>query len=81
MSTEIAGMSFVLGILALVVVLASQVLKTWQARLTSKAEVARDEAYRKLAEESTSVQQKMAKDLADLHVRIASIEKMLREVD
>lgn len=51
------------------------------------AEIARDEAYRKLAEEAISVQQKTAKqqekivnDLSEIKVRIDAIEKMLREV-
>ena len=81
----IGGMAFVLVILALITIIAvvaiSQVLKNTRAKTISMTEIARDEAYRKLAEEAVSIQQKMAEDLADLRVRIASMEKMLREVE
>lgn len=42
------------------------------------ADIARDEAYRKLAEEAVPVQKKLEENLADLRVRVASMEKMLR---
>lgn len=78
----IGGMVFVLVLLVpLAVVLVWQGFKTWQIRTTSRAEIARDEAYRKLAEEAISLQKKIAEDLSDLRIRIASIEKMFREVD
>ena len=81
----IGGMAFVLVILALITIIAvvaiSQVLKNTRAKTISMTEIARDEAYRKLAEEAVSIQQKMAEELADLRVRIASMEKMLREVE
>ncbi len=81
----IGGMGFVLVILSLITILAtvviSQGLKTARAKTVSMAEIARDEAYRKLAEEAVSVQRKIAEDLSDLRTRIVSMEKMLREVD
>jgi len=81
----IGGMGFVLIILALITILAaiivSQVLKTTRAKMASMAQVTRDEAYRKLAEEAVSAQQKMALDIADMKERIAAIEKMLREIE
>lgn len=85
----IGGMIFVLVLLVpLAVVLAWQGLRLWQMRITSTAEIARDEAYRKLAEEAVIVQQKMAedqqkivKDLSEMKERINAMEKMLREVD
>lgn len=82
---ELPGMVFVLVILSLITIVAvvviSQALKTARAKTMSMAEIARDEAYRKLAEEAVSVQRKISEDLADLRVRVASMEKMLREVD
>jgi len=82
---EFAGMGFVLVILTLFtivcVVVISQVLKTARAKTVSMAEIARDEAYRKLAEEAISAQRKIAEDLSDLRTRVASMEKLLREVD
>jgi hypothetical protein len=80
MSIEIAEMGFVLGILTLGLVLVSQGLKTWQAKNKYMAEISRDEAYRKLAEESTVKQRQMANDLSDLRTRVANIEKMLRDI-
>ncbi|SFR05199.1 hypothetical protein [Desulfoscipio geothermicus] len=75
-------MAFVLVILTLftivAVVVITQALKTARAKTKSMAEIARDEAYRKLAEEAVSVQQKIAEDLSDVRVRIASMEKMLQ---
>lgn len=87
----IGGMGFVLFILTLITILAvviiSQVLKTSRAKTQGMAEIARDEAYRKLAEESISVQRKMTEDhqkivndLSEMKERINAIEKMLREV-
>lgn len=80
--SQIGGMVFVLLLLVpLAVVLVWQGFRTWQKRISSKAEIARDEAYRKLAEEAILVQTKILEELSDLRVRVASIEKMLREVD
>lgn len=77
----LAGMVFVLGILTLIVVLVSQGLKTWRVKTTSMAVLARDQAYRQLAEESVAAQKKMARDLSDLRERVTAMEKMLREVE
>ncbi|NLF46448.1 MAG: hypothetical protein GX581_10265 [Syntrophomonadaceae bacterium] len=88
----IGGMGFVLVILALItiitVVVVSQALKTQRTKTMSMAEIARDEAYRKLAEEAVSVQrkitgeqQKIVSDLSEMKERIISMEKMLREVE
>ncbi|MEL7567801.1 MAG: hypothetical protein AAGU27_23390 [Dehalobacterium sp.] len=85
MNNEFAGMSFALVILILVtivaVILIWQLFKSWQIKMASRAEIARDEAYRKLAEEAVSVQKKIGEDLSDLRTRIESIEKILREVE
>ncbi|EHQ91676.1 hypothetical protein [Desulfosporosinus youngiae] len=94
MNEQIIGigeMGFVLFILTLItiviVVLISQIFKSLRARASSMAEIARDEAYRKLAEESILVQRKMAEgqqtivnDLSEMKARINAIEKILREV-
>jgi predicted transcriptional regulator len=85
MNVGFVEMGFVLAVLAMFTVVAVVViwqgLKTARAKTQSTAEIARDEAYRKLAEEAVSVQRKMADDLSDLRARIISMEKMLREVD
>lgn len=88
----IGGMGFVLFILTLITIVAvvviSQVLKTSRAKAASMAEIARDEAYRKLAEKAVSAQQMIAgeqqrisKDLAEMKGSIQAMEKMLREVE
>lgn len=88
----IGGMGFVLVILTLITIIAvvviTQALKTQRAKNASMAEIARDEAYRKLAEEALSVQRKiseeqqiMASDLSLMKERILSMEKMLREIE
>jgi len=88
----IGGMGFVLVILALLTVIIvaaiTQGTKIVKARTMSAAQIARDEAYRKLAEEAVSAQQKIAndqqkimKDLAEMKQSIYAMEKMLREVE
>lgn len=86
---QIGGMMFVILLLVpLAVVVAWQGFKTWQTRMSTREQIARDEAYRRLAEETVSVQQKivenqqrMMKDLSDMKKSINAVEKMLREID
>lgn len=65
-----------------------QVFKTNRAKSENAAVIAQEQAYRKLAEEATSVQNRTAAELhqltegmADLRVRVTTIERMLREVE
>ena len=65
-----------------------QAFKTWQSRIATRGLVAQDEAYRKLAEEATAAQRKiadeqrrMAEDLAEVRSRLAAIEKLLHDVE
>jgi type VI protein secretion system component VasK len=72
-----AAASIVLaGSFALVIVVVWQVAVTWRARIVAS----RDRAYQQLAEEAVATQRQAAADLADLRERVASIEKLLREV-
>lgn len=91
MNQDMIGYGFALVILCLVtvmlVVIIYQVFKNWRAKIATAAEIARDEAYRKLAEEAITVQrktaedqQKITRDISEMKERINSIEKMLREV-
>ena len=80
-SDEVFALAIITMLFILVVVLVWQGFKTWQARTVSLAEIAREEAYRKLAEEAVAVQQKMAADLKDLRTRITAMEKILRDVE
>jgi len=85
MNMHYAGMWFALAmslmITVFIVVLIQQIFKYSQTKLMSQAEIARDEAYRKLAEEAVAVQRKISEDLADLRNRVEAIERMLREVE
>lgn len=71
-----------LGTIVLVTVII-QFAATWRAR----AAMARDEAYRGLAEQAVTARtaaaaldQKLAEELADVRTRLTAIEKMLKEV-
>lgn len=73
---------------AVVIVLIWQLSKSAQARHAAAATAAQGEAYRKLAEQSASTQESLSTELttlnttmADLRERVASIEKMMREVE
>jgi hypothetical protein len=91
MNQDMIGYGFALVILCLVtvmfVVIISQVFKNSRTKIATAAEIARDEAYRNLAEEAITVQrktaedqQKITRDISEMKERISSIEKMLREV-
>jgi type VI protein secretion system component VasK len=78
---------FVLG--ALTILVTAGIIVVWQAFATwrSRMSIAREEAYRKLAEEVAESQTKTAEsmetataDLADLRRRMAEVERMLKEV-
>ena len=78
-----AAVAFFTFIMAIVIVLIWQGLATWRARMS----IAREEAYRKLAEENLSAQtrlsvqqQRIADDLTSINDRVANIEKLLKEV-
>ena len=86
--SEIPGTFFALAIFVLstiiIVVVLVQVFSSYRAKMS----ITREEAYRKLAEQATNAeqksadeQQKAAKALEDIHLRLAAIEKMLREVE
>jgi len=64
-----------------------QVFKTAQSRINTDTVVAREEAYRKLVEQTTAAQEQLvteqsriASDLAEMRSRVVAIEQMLREV-
>ena len=69
------------AIFAAVVVILWQGFKTYQIRVQTMASIAHEEAYRKLAEQLAASQEGIARDLADLRRRVASIEQVLKEVE
>jgi hypothetical protein len=75
-------------VLVLVGVLIWQVFKTYQTKLAVDAHAGQEAAYRALAEQSTRAQEHAAEQLALLHenvaelkTRVASIERLLKEVE
>lgn len=65
-------------------VLIWQVASTWRARMS----VAREEAYKRLAQESSDAQHRatatleaISRDLAELRERTAEMERLLKEVE
>lgn len=84
---SLGGMGFVLFILTLITVIIVAVIKNFRTKAAVMAEIARDEAYRKLAEESALAQQKMTQDLqrishdlSEMKASIQAVEKILSEV-
>lgn len=79
--TAVWGMWFAFGLMLLITVIIVVVI--WQLFATRRAHaaLARDEAYRKLAEEATQDQQKTAEDMADVRERLERIEQVLKEVE
>ena len=82
------GMFFTIALLVLITVVIVVVI--WQSFVTKRARmsVEREEAYRKLAEQATAVQQKTAmaeekitEGVEELRTRVATIEKLLRDVE
>lgn len=70
----IAGILFVTTVASIAI---WQVFGTWRARMA----VSREEAYRTLAQEASTAQQKIAAELAELRERVSAIERLLREVE
>lgn len=79
---------FVLG--ALTILVTAGIIVVWQAFVTwrSRMSIAREEAYRNLAEQVAQAQGKTAEclekataDLSDLRQRMAEVERVLKEVD
>lgn len=81
MSSEAWGILLVMVFLALIAAIIIVVI--WQvfANQRAKATLARDEAYRKLAEQVNEGQQQTREDLKELKERVANIERVLKEVE
>ena len=77
-----------LGALSIIASVIWMGLRTWQVRMATQVDIAREAAYRKLAEDFQVTQQQTAAELravsdalSDLRGRVASIERILREVE
>lgn len=80
----VGGMVLVAILLGIVI---WQIFKTAQSRMLAADAIARDDAYRRLAEQSATTQeqlatqqQRIADDMTELRERVGAIEKLLREV-
>lgn len=82
--TSIAGMGFVILILALIVVVIVSLIRVWQ----TKVQTTKEELYQKLALDATEAQkenvrqqEKLIEELTEVKERLASIERILKEVE
>lgn len=81
---NITGMWFVFLLLALFVVIVISLIKVWR----TKIETPEEEMYKKLAIDAAEVQketarqqEKLLEELADIKERLATIERILKEVE
>lgn len=81
------GMIMGAAVLTLVTIIIVTIIIQLSAMWRAKARLAREDEYRKLAEQAAaasasaaSVGQRLADDLSDVKARLAAIEKLLREV-
>lgn len=80
--------AIVIAVMAAISICAWQASKYLRARTSAKEAIARDEAYRRLAEQASAAlattadeQERIADELTDLRVKVTAIEKLLREVE
>lgn len=85
---DIYGYTALLLVGLLILIVVWQGAKWWQFKDVNRYRAANEEQYRKLMEESIAVQQKLVEmqqrtteELLEVRTGIASIEKMLREID
>ncbi|MFE7564170.1 hypothetical protein [Kitasatospora sp. NPDC057500] len=76
--TEVVG---ALGLFLLVTVVLAVVVWQFGATYRAKALLAREGEYRRLAEAAVGVQQDTERQLSDVRQRLASLERILKEVE
>lgn len=81
---SLAGMGFVILVLALIVVVIIGLIKVWQTKIKTSQE----EVYQRLAQDAITAQEdtarlneKLVTELSEMKERIISIERMLKEVE
>jgi uncharacterized protein YoxC len=77
----IAGLAFVLGLAALVVVLVVVLLKRGVQLAQARTATGQDRELRALLERSTSAQERQAAVLEDLSQRLSTVERVLKDVE
>ncbi len=80
----LAGMAFVILLFGLVVIIIVSLTKVWQ----TKIKTVKEELYQKQAAEAleaqkktASLNEKLVQEIAEVKERLASIEKVLKEVE
>ncbi|KQZ16547.1 MULTISPECIES: hypothetical protein [Streptomyces] len=71
----------VIGAFTLVTVVITVIIWQFGANWRAKAVLAREEEYRKLAEQSLEAQQQTERQLAGIQTRMESLERILKEVE
>ena len=81
---SLAGMGFVILVLALIVVVIIGLIKVWQTKIKTSQE----EVYQRLAQDAITAQEdtarlneKLVTELSEMKERIISIERMLKVVE
>lgn len=80
----LAGMGFVILIIALVVVVVVSLMKVWQTKMkTTNEEVYQNQAAEviEIQKESARLNEQLATELTEIKTRLASIERILKEVE
>lgn len=84
----IFALTFGFGGLVLSTILIMLVVRTWAGNHRARAEIARDDAFRKLAEsyvgllqKSTAANEASATELRELRAKVDGMERLLREVE
>lgn len=81
MSTENAGMLFAFGFLLLVTAVLITVILAFTTTAKAKASAAREANYRELAEKASLDSAEIRASLIEVKSRLASVERMLKEVE
>ncbi|WHT17423.1 hypothetical protein N8J89_30460 [Crossiella sp. CA-258035] len=71
----------VFGVFTLITVVLTVII--WQSFISvrAKASAAREQAYQELAARAVAAQEQTARELTEVQARLASVERILREVE
>lgn len=81
MSTANAGMLFVFGFFFLIAAIVIATMLVWASTKKAQASAAREANYRELAEKSSLDSAELKASLIEIKSRLASVERMLKEVE
>ncbi|THV29125.1 hypothetical protein [Glycomyces paridis] len=81
MAMEQAGMLFAFGFLLLITAIVITVILAFTTTSKAKASAAREANYRELAEKASLDSSEIRASLIEVKSRLASVERMLKEVE